>query len=80
MACRNPGYYEWLDRTASAAARRRELVEDKIRALFEAFGSMYGYRRVHAELLRAGERVGDELVRQADAGTESGSGATETVP
>ena len=25
---------------------------------------MYGYRRIHAELLRAGERVGDELVRK----------------
>jgi putative transposase len=29
------GYYEWLDRRPSAAARRRELLADKIRALFE---------------------------------------------
>ena len=37
------GYYEWLDRRPSAAARRRELLADKIRALFEAFGGTYGY-------------------------------------
>ena len=58
------GYYEWLDRRPSAAARRRELLADKIRALFEAFGGTYGYRRIHAELLRADERVGAELVRR----------------
>ena len=58
------GNYEWLDRRPSAAARRRELLADKIRALFEAFGGTYGYRRIHAELLRAGEHVGAELVRR----------------
>ena len=63
-ACPNPAYYEWRDRRPSAAARRRELLADKIRALFEAFGGTYGYRRIHAELLRAGERVGAELVRR----------------
>lgn len=57
------GYYEWLDRAPSPAARRRELLADKIGALFEAFGGTYGYRRIHAELLRIGERVGAELVR-----------------
>lgn len=34
-------------------ARDRELAE-KIRALFDEFGATYGYRRIHAELLRAG--------------------------
>ena len=34
------------------------------RALFEAFDATYGYRRIHAELVRAGERVGPELVRK----------------
>ena len=58
------GYYEWFDRRPSAAARRRELFADKIRALFEAFGGTYGYRRIHAELLRVGEQVGAELVRR----------------
>lgn len=58
------GYYEWRDRPVSAAQRRRELLGDKIAALFEAFNASYGYRRIHAELVRAGERVGLELVRK----------------
>ncbi|HZE14581.1 MAG TPA: IS3 family transposase, partial [Mycobacterium sp.] len=43
---------------------RRELLADKIAALFQAFNATYGYRRIHAELLRAGEQVGPELVRK----------------
>lgn len=35
----------------------------KIGASFESFGATHGYRRIHAELVRAGEQVGDELVR-----------------
>lgn len=58
------GFYEWRGRPVSAAQRRRELLADKIAALFEAFDATYGYRRIHAELLRAGERVGPELVRK----------------
>ena len=58
------GFYEWLRRPVSAAQRRRELLADKVKALFEAFGATYGYRRIHAELVRAGERVGPELVRK----------------
>lgn len=58
------GFYEWTSRPASATARRQELLKIQITALFESFGGVYGYRRIHAELLRAGERVGDELVRK----------------
>ena len=58
------GFYEWKHRPQSAAQRRRELLADKIAALFEAFDATYGYRRIHAELVRAGERVGPELVRK----------------
>ena len=58
------GFYEWRDRPVSVAQRRRELLADKIDALFEAFDATYGYRRIHAELVRAGERVGPELVRK----------------
>ena len=58
------GYYEWRHRPESVTQRRRELLADKIGALFEAFDATYGYRRIHAELLRAGERVGPELVRK----------------
>jgi putative transposase len=58
------GYYEWRHRPESVTQRRRELLADKIAALFQAFNATYGYRRIHAELLRAGERVGPELVRK----------------
>jgi transposase InsO family protein len=58
------GFYEWRDRPASLAERRRDLLKIKIKALFDSFGATYGYRRIHAELVRAGEQVGDELVRK----------------
>jgi transposase InsO family protein len=58
------GYYEWRSRPESATAQRRELLKIKVRALFEANDETYGYRRVHAALVRGGEQVSDELVRQ----------------
>lgn len=58
------GYYEWRDRPPSAAETRRDQLRIKIEALFDSFGGTYGYRRIHAELVRAGERVGPELVRK----------------
>ena len=57
------GYYEWRSRPHSPAAQRRELLKIKIKALFEANDETYGYRRIHAALVR-GEQVSDELVRQ----------------
>ena len=58
------GYYDWRTRPESATAQRRELLKIKIKALFEANGEEYGYRRMHAALVRGGEQVSDELVRQ----------------
>jgi putative transposase len=58
------GYYEWLHRPMSATARRRELLKIKIDALFDASDGTYGYRRLHQELVRGGEQVGPELVRE----------------
>ena len=58
------GYYEWRSRPESATAQRRELLKIKIKALFEANDETYGYRRLHAALVRGGEQVSDELVRQ----------------
>jgi putative transposase len=58
------GFYEWAGRQASDAERRRELLKIKIKTLFDLFDGTYGYRRIHAELLRAGEQVGDGLVRK----------------
>ncbi len=57
------GYYEWRGRPASATAERREQLKAKIIQVFEASDGTYGYRRVHAELARAGVVCGDELVR-----------------
>lgn len=57
------GYYEWRDRAPSRAARRRERLAVMITAIFEANHGTYGYRRVHAVLVRSGEQVSRELVR-----------------
>jgi putative transposase len=58
------GFYEWDGRPPSDTQARREELKLKIKALFEEFDGTYGYRRIHAELVRAGEQVGDELVRK----------------
>src|SRR5262249_43309457 len=58
------GYYEAHARPPSAAEKRREELRIKIQTLSDAFDGTYGYRRIHAELVRAGEHVGDELVRK----------------
>ena len=58
------GFYDWETRPESAAAKRRELLKIKIKALFEANNEEYGYRRMHQALVRGGEACGSELVRQ----------------
>lgn len=58
------GYYEWRSRPTSATAQRRELLQQKIGELFDDSDGTYGYRRIHAALARAGERVSPELVRK----------------
>lgn len=57
------GFYEWRHRPVSATAKRREELKIKIRTLFDYNDGTYGYRRIHAELVRGGEQVGEELVR-----------------
>ena len=64
MGVSTSGYYDWRKRPQSAAARRRQLLEIKIEALFKANNAEYGYRRIHAELVRGGEAVDDETVRK----------------
>lgn len=64
------GFYDWRNRPKSDAQRRREHLGEKIRVLFDAYGGTYGYRRIHAELRRTGERVGPELVRKLMAEME----------
>jgi transposase InsO family protein len=58
------GYYEWWARPVCDTAARRDQLKVKIATLFNEFGGVYGYRRIHAELIRAGEQVGPELVRK----------------
>ena len=58
------GYYDWRSRPQSAAAKRRELLKIKIKALFGANNEEYGYRRMHQALVRGGEDCCPELVRQ----------------
>jgi putative transposase len=58
------GYYEWWDRPASATTIRREHLAALVKAVFEHSDQTYGYRRVHAQLVRQGEQVSPELVRE----------------
>lgn len=57
------GFYDWRARPASATVARRAELTELIRAVFADSDGTYGYRRVHAELARAGVRCGPELVR-----------------
>ncbi|MFI1184611.1 IS3 family transposase [Streptomyces sp. NPDC020799] len=58
------GYYHWRGRPDSATAQRSEELKLRIKKAFEDSGETYGYRRVHAQLLRWGVAAGLELVRQ----------------
>jgi putative transposase len=58
------GYHDWRDRQPSATARRRELLEARVRSVFEYSDRTYGYRRVHAELARRGTVVDPDTVRR----------------
>jgi putative transposase len=58
------GYYDWATRSMSATAARHEELKVAIEAVFEANHGIYGYRRIHAVLLRSGYEVSDELVRR----------------
>jgi len=57
------GFYEWRSNPGSATAKRREELKLFIRKAFDDADGTYGYRRVHAQLLRWGVQCGDELVR-----------------
>jgi putative transposase len=69
MMCRlsgvsRSGFYDWAGRSVSTRATRRRVLTERIRVVFAESGRTYGYRRVHAELVRRGVRVDDELVRR----------------
>jgi len=56
------GYYDWRRRPDSATARRREELKLLAKKAFDMSDSTYGYRRIHAQLLRWGHTAGPELV------------------
>jgi putative transposase len=57
------GFYEWWHRPVSATAQRRDVLRVLIGKAFKKSDGTYGYRRLHAELVRLGEDVSEELVR-----------------
>lgn len=56
------GFYEWLGRLPSAAARRRAGIAALVAAVFKHSRGTYGARRIAAMLARNGETVGVRLV------------------
>ncbi|MFF2806595.1 IS3 family transposase [Streptomyces sp. NPDC058000] len=58
------GYYDWRTRPDSATAQRREELKLRIQKAFEDSDGTYGYRRVHAQLLRWDVAAGLELMRE----------------
>ncbi len=63
MEVSTSGFYEWLKRPLSATAKRREYLKVLIEKAFTDSDGTYGYRRLHAQLARWGERCTPELVR-----------------
>lgn len=57
------GFYDWARRAPSDRSRRREELSALVRFSFDRSDGTYGYRRVHADLIRWGHDVDDETVR-----------------
>jgi transposase InsO family protein len=57
------GFYEWRDRRVSATAQRRADIGALVTLSFTESDETYGYRRVHAELVRWNVACSPELVR-----------------
>ncbi|QNP56005.1 IS3 family transposase [Tessaracoccus defluvii] len=57
------GYYEWRERPVSATRRWRDELGDIIEVLFVESDATYGYRRIHADLVRAGRPCDPQRVR-----------------
>lgn len=57
------GYYDWKNREPSMTARRREILAAQVQFAFEHSDGTYGYRRVHAWLVRHGTAVDPQTVR-----------------
>lgn len=64
LAVSTSGFYNWLTRPQSATAARRQDLTARIHAFFEDSEGVYGYRRIHADLVAADIECSPELVRQ----------------
>lgn len=63
MEVSTSGFYDWLTRPQSATGARRDQLKLLIAKAFADSDGTYGYRRVHAQLARWGQRCTPELVR-----------------
>ena len=52
------GYYDWRQREPSARAQRRQELTALVRWSFDRSQQRYGYRRVHADLVRRAQPKG----------------------
>ena len=57
------GFFDWKRRPQSATAARRADLTAVVVEIFEDSDETYGYRRIHAELVRRGVQASPELVR-----------------
>ena len=63
LAVSPSGFFTWRSRPPSARAVRHEELTALVRWSFERSNATYGYRRVHADLVRRGVEVGADAVR-----------------
>ncbi len=67
------GFYAWTRREPSATAQRRAFLADEVKRVFAESNGVFGYRKVHVQLVAEGIEVCDRLVRElmAEQGLES---------
>ena len=58
MGVSRSGYYDWVDRPASAHAQRHRMLTEKIRYFHQTSRDTYGSTRICEDLVRAGEHIG----------------------
>jgi transposase InsO family protein len=63
LAVSPSGFFTWRSRPTSATAARRQELTALVRWSFDRSNATYGYRRVHADLVRRGVEIGEDLVR-----------------
>jgi len=62
MGVSRSGYYDWVDRPASARAQRHRMLSEKIRYFHQTSRDTSGSPRICEDLVRAGEHIGKNTV------------------